>query len=202
MPPKPKITKAMILTTALEITREAGFESLNARRIAKKLLCSTRPIFTCYENMEELKTEFLDFAFEYYNRYVEKYKTSKNPKPYLLFPLSYIAFAKEETNLFRLLFISDMDLEMSEANDFYREIGNETKANAFSQMIGADPKQGKKIFLDLFLYSHGIAVLTATGKLSFDRRNLEKMLQNFLSASAQQEKERTGKQYEIQSISN
>lgn len=96
-----------------------------------------------------------------------------------MFPLSYIEFAKEETNLFRLLFISDMDLDMSEANDFYKELGNEEKAKAFSQIIGVEPKQGKEIFLDLFLYSHGIAVLTATGKLSFDslqfRKNVAKL---------------------------
>ena len=81
---------------------------------------------------------------------------------------------------------------MSEANDFYKELGNEEKAKAFSQIIGVEPKQGKEIFLDLFLYSHGIAVLTATGKLSFDSRNLEKMLQNFLSAYVKQEREKAG----------
>ena len=55
MPPKAKITKAMILDTVLDITRETGFETVNARSIANHLQCSTRPIFTCYENMEELK---------------------------------------------------------------------------------------------------------------------------------------------------
>lgn len=186
MPPKPKITKDLILNAALDITRETGFETVNARSIAGKLQCSTRPIFTCYKNMDEMKTEFLDYAFEYYNRYVENYKKSENTKACLLFPLSYIKFAKEETNLFRLLFINDMDLDMTEANDFYRELGNAEKAEAFSQLIGAEPERGKEIFLDLFLYSHGIAVLTATGKLSFDSRNLEKMLQNFLSAYVKQ----------------
>ena len=85
---------------------------------------------------------------------------------------------------------------------FYKELGNEEKAKAFSQIIGVEPKQGKEIFLDLFLYSHGIAVLTATGKLSFDSRNLEKMLQNFLSAYVKQEREKAGISYGIQSLSN
>lgn len=202
MPPKPKITKDLILNAALDITRETGFETVNARSIAGKLQCSTRPIFTCYKNMDEMKTEFLDYAFEYYNRYVENYKKSENTKACLLFPLSYIKFAKEETNLFRLLFINDMDLDMTEANDFYRELGNAEKAEAFSQMIGAEPEWGKEIFLDLFLYSHGIAVLTATGKLSFDSRNLEKMLQNFLSAYVNQKKERAEISHEIQPVSD
>lgn len=192
MPPKPKITKEMIMTTVLEITREAGFESVNARSIAEKLQCSTRPIFTCYKNMDELKAGFLDFAFEYYNQYVSDYSRSTNTRTYLLLPLSYIEFAKEEANLFRLLFLSDMDLNMSEAGDFYKEPGNEEKAKAFSEMTGVQPEQGKEIFLDMFLYSHGIAVLTATGKLSFDSRNSEKMLQKFLSAYLKQETERAG----------
>lgn len=182
MPPKVKITKPMILNAVLKITQETGFENVNARSIANKLQCSTRPMFTCYENMEELKKDFLDFAFEYYNQYVANYNTSMKVKPYLLLPLSYIAFAKEETHLFKLLFIDDMDLNMVIANDFYKEIGNVEKAKAFSKMIGVELERAKKIFLDLFLYSHGIAVLTATGKMSLDSDDVEKMLLNFLSA--------------------
>ena len=53
MPPKAKISKDMILRTVLDITRETGFETVNARSIAASLQCSTRPIFTCYENMDE-----------------------------------------------------------------------------------------------------------------------------------------------------
>lgn len=192
MPPKPKVTKDMILNTVLEITRKTGFEAVNARSIAGKLQCSTRPIFTCYENMEELKTEFLNFAFEFYNQYVADYSKSANIKPYLLLPLSYIEFAKEETNLFKLLFIDGMDLDMAETNDFYKEIGNEEKAKTFSDMIGVQLESGKEIFLDLFLYTHGIAVLTATGKLLFDNYNSEKMLRNFLSVYIKQENKKAG----------
>ena len=182
MPPTPKITKDMILNTVLTITQETGFETVNARSIAHRLQCSTRPIFTCYENMEELKKEFLDFAFTYYTQYVEKYDKSALLKPYLLLPLSYINFAKQEPFLFKLLFISDMDLDMKKASDFYTEIGNEEKAKIFSAMIGIEQHRAKDIFLDLFLYAHGMAVLTATGKLSFDHATTEKMLYNFLSA--------------------
>ena len=52
MPPKPKVTKDMILAAVLNLTQEEGFEAVNARSIAGKLQCSTRPIFTCYESME------------------------------------------------------------------------------------------------------------------------------------------------------
>lgn len=188
MPPKAKITKDMILNTVLELTREAGFEAVNARSIAGKLHCSTRPIFTCYENMEELKKEFLSFAYEYYEQFVSHYRKSENISPYLILPLSYIEFAGDEPRLFKLLFINDMDLAMTEAKDFYKEADNEKKAQLFSETIGIDFEKAKVIFLDLFLYTHGMAVLTATQKLTLNRKNAEKMLMNLLSAFIRQEK--------------
>ena len=188
MPPKAKITKEMILNTVLELTKETGFETVNARSIAGKLQCSIRPIFTCYENMEELKNEFLAFAYDYYEQYVSNYSKPENISPYLILPLSYIEFAEKEPYLFKLLFINDMDLNMTEAKDFYKEAGNEKKAQLFSETVGIDIEKAKVIFLDLFLYTHGIAVLTATRKLALDRENAEKMLMNILSAFIRHEK--------------
>lgn len=188
MPPAARITKDMILNTVLDITRETGFETVNARSIAERLQCSTRPIFTCYNSMEEMKAGFLDFAYEFYNRYVAAYSASAKVSPCLLLPLSYIEFARDETNLFKLLFIKDMDLDMAEARDFYREKGNVKKAGIFSETIGVEPERAKEIFLDLFLYSHGMAVLTATKKLSLGRNDTEKMLSKLLCALVRQEK--------------
>lgn len=188
MPPKAKINKEMILNTVLDITREAGFEGVNARSIANKLQCSTRPIFTCYKNMDELKTEFLGYAFEFYSRYVKEYRVSATVSSYLVLPLSYIAFARQETQLFKLLFINDMELDMSEAMDFYNEVENEKKAMVFSEEIGVEFERAKMIFLDLFLYTHGIAVLTASGKISLDNDDTEQMVDNLLSALISQKK--------------
>ena len=125
----------MILNTVLEITRKTGFETVNARSIASRLQCSTRPIFTCYKNMDELKNEFLAFAYEYYEQYVTDYRNSTKVSPLLLLPLSYIEFAREETHLFKLLFINDMDLKMKEAKDFYEEADNEERARLFQKLL-------------------------------------------------------------------
>ena len=99
-----------------------------------------------------------------------------------------VILAEEETNLFKLLFINDMDLNMTEAKDFYHEADNEKRAALFSETIGVELERAKVIFLDLFLYTHGIAVLTAAKKISFDRNHAEKMLMNLLTALIHQEK--------------
>ena len=189
MPPKAKITKPMILDTVLALTRTLGFEAVNARSIADSLGCSTRPIFTCCENMEELKKEFLDFAFAFYEQYADDYGKAFPVAPCLRLPLSYLAFAKEEPHLFRLLFVDAMELDMKAADDFYRELGNEKKAREFSGLLGLEPVRGREIFLDLFLYSHGMAVLMAAGKLSWSLKEADMRLENFLDAMISQEKE-------------
>lgn len=196
MPPKAKINKTMILNAALNLTRKRGFEAVNARSIAKELQCSTRPVFTCYQNMEELKKEFLLFAYEYYERYVSEYEKTVPVKPYLLFPLSYVEFAREETNLFKLLFVSDMDLEMGEEKDFYKENDNEKRVLDFSEKTGIELQRAKKIFLDLFLYTHGIAALTGSKNIDFGRETVEKMVDGFLRAfTAQERKKQKGEEY-------
>lgn len=191
MPPAAKITQEMILNTVLELTREQGFEAVNARSIAARLQCSTRPIFTCYENMEMLKRDFLEFAYRFYERFVEEYRRSGDAvgtAATLCLPLSYIAFAQKETRLFRLLFVSDMALNMAQAKDFYAEIGNEARAAAFSEDVGVDWEAGRRIFLDLFLYTHGIAVLSADKKIVLQEEEAKKMIQNALSALILQER--------------
>lgn len=185
MAPKTKVTKEMILTAVLAITQRTGFASVNARSIASELQCSTRPIFTCYANMEQLKTDFLRFAFDYYSEYVENYRKRSACNPYLVLPLSYLEFAEQETPLFHLLFISDMELNMSHAGDFYHEVGNEKKAEEFADQLQIPIEKAKTIFLDLFLYTHGMAVLAATKKLTFQAQYYESMLESFLSAMLQ-----------------
>ena len=175
--------------------------SKRKRKVLKKLLrrrrlqCSTRPIFTCYENMEELKNEFLAFAYEYYEQYVIDYRNSTKVSPLLILPLSYIEFAQEEIHLFKLLFINDMDLKMKEAKDFYEEADNKERARLFSETVGIGLERARVIFLDLFLYTHGIAVLTATKKITLDRNSAETMVANILSAFIKREKPDWNEEY-------
>ena len=59
MAPKIKITKDDIINTSIELIREGGEQSLNARAIASALNCSTQPIFSNFTSMEELEKETL-----------------------------------------------------------------------------------------------------------------------------------------------
>ncbi len=60
---------------------------------------------------------------------------------------------------------------MTDAEDFYRESDNERNAERFSASMGLEPENGKVIFLDLFLYTHGIARSDRDEKNSSKQRN-------------------------------
>ena len=57
MPPKPKFTREQIIAVGLDLVRERGLEGLTAREVGARLGASARPIFTVFENMEELTRE-------------------------------------------------------------------------------------------------------------------------------------------------
>ena len=72
LPPKPKFTKDEITNAALTVAREKGIGAVSAREVAVVLGTSTRPIFTYYHTMDELKKEVRLFAENIFRQYVEK----------------------------------------------------------------------------------------------------------------------------------
>ena len=107
MPPKIKITREDILTAALCLVRRNGAEALNARAIANAIGCSTQPVFSNFPTMAELRGSVIQEANNLYRGYTEeKMRTSGYP-PYKASGMAYIQFAKDERELFKLLFMRD-----------------------------------------------------------------------------------------------
>ena len=107
MPPKVKTTKDAIVSTAVEIVRQQGAEALNARAIAAELGCSTQPIFSNFATMDELRLAVAQQADALYQEYVRRETDSGEYPPYKAGGMAYIRFAKEEKELFKLLYMCD-----------------------------------------------------------------------------------------------
>lgn len=107
MPPSVKFTKDEIIDAALAITREKGIDAVTAREVAKGLGVSTRPIFTHYESMDELRRDVRERAKGCYRDYIER--GLREPIPFLGVGQSYIRFAREEPQLYRLIFLTKPD---------------------------------------------------------------------------------------------
>ena len=104
MPPKVKFTKDEIVDAALRVARVKGAEGVTTRDIAAELGVSTRPIFTYYRGMDELRADLRLAAHAVYRRYTDE--GLRQPIPFLGFGRQYLRFAREEPQLYRLLFLS------------------------------------------------------------------------------------------------
>jgi AcrR family transcriptional regulator len=107
MPPSVKFTKEEIVEAALRVTRKEGIGSLTARSLASELGASTRPMFTYFETVEALKHEVHEAAKGVYRDYIER--GLAGPVPFLGVGQYTIRFAREEPELFKLLFLQKPD---------------------------------------------------------------------------------------------
>jgi AcrR family transcriptional regulator len=95
-------TKEMIVDAAFALAREHGWAAVTARTIARQLGSSTMPLYSSLKSMEEIEKEVRARA--------EKLMQDYQRRPYTADPLAssavgYVAFARDERNLFRFLFV-------------------------------------------------------------------------------------------------
>lgn len=60
------ITKENILKAGFLIIKEEGDNKLNARNLAKKLSCSTQPIYDSFKNMNVFHEELVNYVRKFY----------------------------------------------------------------------------------------------------------------------------------------
>ncbi len=177
MPPKIKITQEEIINMAVRIVRKKGIESLNARDLAKELGCSVHPIFRVYTSMEGLKMSVYKEVENLYNRHMESaMKQSENG--FLGMGLAYIDFAKNEKNLFKLLFMSDAFREQSLMDIVGSTEGDDEVIDMICQGTGLSREAARELYTGVWLTTHGIASMYATNNCRFSEEENRKILNN------------------------
>ena len=175
MPPKPKITRDMVIDAAFEVAREVGGENINARTVAKKLNCSTQPVMYHFATIEELKQAVYAKSNWYHTEYLMNIqKPQQGVMPGI--GLNYIRFAVEEPNLFRFLFQSGFAVE----KNLLEMIDSEELVPVISAMQGAmglSMAQTKKVFLTIALFAHGYASIIANNSLEYDEALIKSHLE-------------------------
>ena len=171
MPPRLKITKEDIIKTTLELVRKDGEEFLNARAVAATLGCSTQPIFSNFSSMEELQEAVMRSAYDLYLDFLRcDVESGKYPK-YKAFGMAYIRFAKEERNLFKMLFMCDRKgKDLTPTADFNASVEIIMTANSVSK------EQAELIHLEMWAFVHGVATMSVTSFLALDWELISSML--------------------------
>ena len=104
-------TRQQITQAALEITRESGISAVTARALGNKMGTSSKPIFGLFDSMEDVHRSVLEAADKIYHSYLDEDMSSGKYPPYKASGMAYIRFAKEEKQLFKLLFMRDRTRE-------------------------------------------------------------------------------------------
>ena len=167
-----KITKKMILDTAFSIARREGLNSISNRRIAKELNSSIRPIYYQFKNTEELKLELGKKIDTYFYDYLLNNKLGNMPL-YKQIGINYIRFSRDEKKLFKILFMSDNKLLPS---DFILDTEYMKIKDIIRISTNLSDKDIKSFHLKMWLFTHGIATLSANDTVLFTDKQISDLL--------------------------
>lgn len=172
MPPKVRITREDIIRTAVDIVRKDGAGAINARQIAKALNCSTQPVFSNFATMEELRGAVVDAASQLYQACIQQETQSGHYPPYKASGIAYIRFAKEEKELFKLLYMRDRSGEDTSAEtETFNQISHWVQ-----QYTGFSEETARLFHLEMWAFVHGIATMVATNYLDLAPELVSDML--------------------------
>lgn len=168
MPPKKNINKDILISGAVNLIRK-GNDKLSARLVAKECGCSVVPIYSEFENMDQLEVEVISkLNYMLINYPIELVEGND----FLNKGLSYIAFATEEKKLFSWLFKADI-LNNENIKNILKPFLNEsyTKLRSHPYTSSWTDDEVKQIVEDLWVYTHGYAVLVNSGVVKNKDRN-------------------------------
>jgi len=189
MPPKVRITKEAVVDTALELVRIGGESAMNARSIAARLGCSTQPIFSNFESMEQLRRSVIQRAMELFIEYMGREIESGALPPYKATGIAYIRFAGEERELFKLLFMRDRS---GEREEFGEDPVSNIAMDCLKAGSGLGDDQAAAFHREMWIFVHGIATMAATAFMEFDIIAISAMMSKVYNGLMSQYK---GEQY-------
>jgi len=179
MPPKAKYTREQIIDVAYSMVRRYGKDHLTARSLASELGTSTAPIFTAFESIDEVMSEVTSKAQALYSRYHDE--GLLYTPPFKGTGLKYIQFAKDEPELFKLLFMSGVECCQSHyAPEKYEYEG--VVRGVVKESYGLDDEKARKLYNHMTVYTHGLAVMYAQGYCVFSDEDVSRMLSEVFAA--------------------
>lgn len=175
MPKKAKYTQEQIIDVALDMVEKKGIEILSARSLGKELGCSSRPLFTAFNNMNEIYELVFKKAKDKYDNIIKE--TIKGPLGFKGVGMEYINFAITYPNLFKLLFSHNS----KEALNYDETLKNiESNYNDILKCVEEssinDKEKARELYTQMWIYTHGIATLCSEKVCVFSKEEISNML--------------------------
>lgn len=176
MAPRNKFTREEMVEAAVRVVREKGIDALTAKALASELGVSTQPVFTCFHTIEEAKREVRTAAERMYDSYMEEGIHMK--VPFLGVGMQYINFAKEEPQLYRLLFLTTSEDGSSSVMDALHHSQNLVR-ESLQQTYHIDAQTADRYYRDMWLVVHSLATLVVTGGCPYSEEEMGHILTGF-----------------------
>ena len=176
MPPKVKFTKEEIIEAAVNITREKGISAVTAREVGASLGVSSRPLFTYFSSVDELKKEVFLYAERLYQKYVEKGLQMKIPA--LGVGLQFVNFAKSEPELYRYMFLTPPDSNRGSAMEGLK-LSQDLVRDSIMNTYNMDAKTADKFFRDLWLVAYSITTLIVMGDCPYSDEEISALFTEY-----------------------
>lgn len=175
MPAVKKVPREEIVDAAVEVLREGGAAALNARSVAKKLGCSTQPIYLSFRSMDELKDAMTQRAIELHTQHVREWlnildadgSCYREHSHYNSFGMGFVKFAAEEKHLFRWLYLDGVQPEQYKNDVLLSDI-----IAAIVNEYGYTEETARRLHQDMAYYSYGLAIMANTGHLKLTDEEL------------------------------
>ena len=147
MPAVRKVSKEQIIDAAVDVLRDDGFSAINARSVAKKLGCSTQPIYFSFKNMDELK--------------------AASDSRYSSYGMGFVKFAAEEKQLFRWLY-----LEGEQLGPYQNDVLTSEVISVITEEFGYEEDVARRFHQDMVYFTYGLAILANTDHLHLTEAEL------------------------------
>ncbi|MDA3901540.1 MAG: helix-turn-helix domain containing protein [Spirochaetes bacterium] len=151
MAPAYKTSKQEIIEAALAIVEEKGLSALTARRLGKRLGLSSRPIYSFYQSMDNLKNDLLTEIGERFKTYL---LSQQSDDSFLNMGLGQIRFAKEKPVLYRII-LNEADAGVFKAEKIHGILIEKLKSDPCYSTLPDDVL--KDVLLKMGIFTNGLA---------------------------------------------
>lgn len=173
-----KFTKEEILRGSVEYIRTYGIEKFNVRDLAKFIGCSTAPIFKNYQNTKEYKKDLKKALHKDYENYIENYIDKNN---YLLtISYAYAMYAKNESNIFRALFITELAGTRT-VKEVINSSRNRETIEYTKNTLNLSMEEAENLYRDVRFYTHGIAASLSCNSIKLTEEELYDLIKNIIN---------------------
>lgn len=175
MPPRPKCTRDEIAIAAYEIVKGDGLQALTARELGNRLGTSSRPIFTVFQSMEEVKMAAREVALEEFKVYVSDYK--EYTPAFKKIGMSMVSYGMNEPELFKLMYMQEHESKLTFA-EMLHELGDLPNVciDLIMDEYRTSETEANLILEHVWTQAYGLGVLCAVGVCDLSEEEIGRRL--------------------------